>query len=106
MKGFVFSNLAKARDNPALHPEDRAKVEALKGNMSGKPTWENSNKLIRRYREMHGDMIVIIGCGGIFSPEDAKKKFEAGADLIQLITGMVYGGPELIGLINRSLSLL
>ena len=106
VKGFVFSNLAKARDNPALHPEDRAKVEALKGNMSGKPTWENSNNLIRRYRNMYGNKIVIVGCGGVFSPNDAKIKFESGADLIQLITGMVYEGPSIIGLINRLLSLL
>lgn len=45
----------------------------------------------------------IIGCGGIFSPEDAYIKIKAGASLVQLITGMIFVGPQLITQINRGL---
>ena len=46
---------------------------------------------------------MIIGCGGIFSAEDAYKKIRLGANLVQLITGMIYEGPQLVGQINRGL---
>jgi len=103
-RGFIFSNLAKDRNNPLLAAGDREKIRGLEGNMSGKPTWENSNALIERYREKYGNEIVIIGCGGIFTPQDAKTKLASGADLVQLITGMIYEGPALVGLINQSLA--
>ena len=51
----------------------------------------------------YGDRFVIIGCGGVFTAEDAYQKIKLGASLVQLITGMVYGGPQQIGVINRGL---
>jgi len=47
--------------------------------------------------------LVIIGCGGVFTAEDAYKKIKAGASLIQLITGMIYQGPQVISEINQGL---
>ena len=47
---------------------------------------------------------VIIGCGGVFSAEDAYTKIKAGASLVQLITGMIYQGPQLISEINQGLT--
>ena len=44
-----------------------------------------------------------MGCGGIFSAEDAYEKIKRGATLVQLITGMIFQGPQLIGEINRGL---
>ena len=47
---------------------------------------------------------MIVGTGGIFNAADVRAKFLAGADLVQLITGMIYEGPQLIGQINRDLA--
>ena len=46
---------------------------------------------------------MIVGVGGVFSAEDAYEKIKRGASLVQLITGMIYEGPQLIGDINRGL---
>ncbi|MFZ2199361.1 MAG: quinone-dependent dihydroorotate dehydrogenase [Microgenomates group bacterium] len=104
IKGFIFSNLVKDRTNPVLVPSEVAKISHLPGNFSGKPTFANSVKLIKHTRAKFGKDIVIVGTGGVFNASDAKVKFDAGADLIQLITGMIYEGPQLIGEINRALS--
>lgn len=104
IKGFIFSNLVKKRTNPRFNKPEIKKVKGLKGNFSGKPTEKNVNKLIKNARERHGESTTIIGCGGVFNARDAKKKLDAGADLVQLITGMVYEGPQLIGKINRGLA--
>ena len=47
---------------------------------------------------------MIVGVGGIFSADDAYEKIKRGASLVQLITGMIYEGPQLIGEINRKLT--
>jgi len=80
------------------------KISHLSGNFSGKPTFENSLKLIRHTRKKFGKDIVIVGTGGVFNVNDAQAKFKAGADLLQLITGMIYEGPQVIGQINQALS--
>lgn len=104
IRGFIFSNLVKDRNNKFLDKNEIKKVSKLKGNFSGKPTFENSNKLIAHARQKFGDKIVIIGTGGIFTPEDATIKFAAGADLVQLITGMIYEGPQLPGQICKTIT--
>lgn len=99
--GVVFGNLAKDRANPALN-KDELKM-AGKGNFSGKPTWKQSNRLIAfAYKKYHKKLIVV-GCGGVFSAKDAYHKIKLGASLVQLITGMVFEGPQLIGEINKGL---
>jgi dihydroorotate dehydrogenase len=104
VKGFIFSNLVKDRNNPSLYRDEVNKVKNLRGNFSGKPTFENSNKLIKHTRQKFGKDIFIIGTGGVFNAKDAKAKFDAGADLVQLITGMIFEGPQLIGEINKDLA--
>ena len=69
---------------------------AFRGGISGKPCFALSNELIRKTRETYGSRLTIIGVGGIFSGEDALAKFHAGADLVQLVTGMIFEGPGLI----------
>jgi dihydroorotate dehydrogenase subfamily 2 len=103
IRGFIFSNLVKDRNNPAFDKEEMEMVKNLNGNFSGKPTEKNANLLIRNARRKFGNEIAIIGCGGVFSAEDAIKKFDAGADLVQLITGMIYEGPQLAGEICQAL---
>ncbi|MBI2414655.1 hypothetical protein HYV31_02325 [candidate division WWE3 bacterium] len=104
IKNFIFSNLAKDRKSKYIHPDDLKKMKGLAGNLSGLPTFENSNYWIKRYRRMYRRDIVIIGCGGVFNVKDAKSKLEAGADLIQMITGLIFEGPEIVGLINKGLA--
>lgn len=100
INGVIIGNLNKDRNDPAI--KDEIPLE-LKGNMSGLPTQRLSNELISQtYREF-GNKLVIIGVGGIFSAQDAYEKIKRGASLVQLITGMIYQGPQLIGQINREL---
>lgn len=101
--GYIFSNLLKNRQKSSLNSADLIKIRQLKGNISGRPTFEPSNKLIKHARKKFGDKIIIVGCGGVFNASDAYAKLKAGANLVQLITGMIYQGPQLIGEINRGL---
>jgi dihydroorotate dehydrogenase len=104
VQGVIFGNLTKDHTNPAVHIEDRKTWQNRSGNLSGKPTWERSNDCIQFTKSEFGSRFTIIGTGGIFSGEDARTKMELGADLVQLITGMIYEGPQLIGEMNRYLA--
>jgi dihydroorotate dehydrogenase len=102
--GVIMGNLTKDKSNPAIHPDDVAEWQTRKGNLSGKPTFDRSNALIALTKKHFKKRFTIVGTGGIFSPADAQKKIELGADLVQLITGMIYKGPQLVGSINRELA--
>lgn len=104
IKGVIFGNLTKDHNNPDINPEDRKTWSKTCGNLSGRPTFNRSNQLISFTKKNFKNRFTIIGCGGIFSAADAKVKLSLGADLLQLITGMIYQGPQLIGQINRSLN--
>ena len=73
------------------------------GGLSGKPLNERSNEIISFISKKSKKSFVIIGVGGIQSPQDAIDKINAGADLIQIYTGFIYKGPGLIKKINKSL---
>lgn len=95
-----IGNLNKDRSDTAI----KEKIpDYIHGSVSGKPTWKLSNELIFRAYAYCGDKITIIGTGGIFSAEDAYEKIKRGASLVQLITGMIYEGPQLISSINYEL---
>lgn len=66
------------------------------GGLSGKPLAERSTNTIKKLKGLLGSQIPIIGCGGIMSGKDARDKLKAGAELIQLYTGLIYEGPGLI----------
>lgn len=66
------------------------------GGLSGAPVFELSNAVIRGLKAELGDAIPIIGVGGILSGEDAQAKINAGAQLVQLYSGLIYQGPALI----------
>ncbi len=101
VQGLIFGNLTKNRKNPSFNKEEIA--NATKGNFSGIPTQNLSNNLIRFAYKNYSSRFIIIGCGGIFSAEDAYKKIKLGASLVQLITGMIYEGPSIISEINHGL---
>jgi len=67
------------------------------GGLSGKPLFERSTAVLARMRKLLGPDMAIIGVGGIDSAEAALEKIRAGADLVQLYTGMIYAGPSLPG---------
>lgn len=98
--GLTISNLAKDRGQANIMdplPDD------VKGNLSGLPTKELSNELIRQTYALYGDRFTIIGVGGIFNAEDAYEKIKYGATMVELITGMIFDGPQIVGQINRGL---
>ena len=102
VSGFIFSNLVKDRTNPLF---DKEEIEnAGKGNFSGKPTEKLSNNLISAVYKKYKNRFIIIGCGGVFTGADAYEKIKRGASLIQMITGMIYEGPSVIGNINKELA--
>ena len=73
------------------------------GGLSGAPVRDLATRVIRVLKKELGDAVPIIGVGGIMSGEDAKEKIEAGASLVQILTGMVYKGPGLVNECVRAL---
>jgi dihydroorotate dehydrogenase len=94
--GFVCTNLTKV--NLLNHQG--------KGGFSGKLVEELSNDTIRHVYKKTGGKSVIIGVGGIFTAEDAYKKIKAGANLVELITGMIFEGPQVVSAVNLGLTKL
>ena len=74
-----------------------------KGGLSGKPIEENSTKLVNKFYKLLNGKIKIIGCGGVDSGKGAYEKFLAGADYVQLYTGMVFRGPNIVNMIKKEL---
>ena len=95
--GFVCTNLAKNRSNPNIKEQFVPEV----GGMSGKVVQDLSDNLIEYIYKKCREEFVLIGCGGIFTAEDAYRKIKKGASLLQMITGMIFEGPQQIGEINR-----
>lgn len=90
VNGLITSNLTKQHTHG-------------NGGLSGKAVEEKSNAQIVYVKKHFGNTFIIIGCGGVFTAEDAYKKIRLGASLIQMITGMIFEGPQIIGQINREL---
>ena len=73
------------------------------GGLSGAPLREASTALIRKLARLLEGRVPIIGVGGVMSAADARAKLAAGASLVQIYTGFIYRGPQLIGEILRAL---
>ena len=91
MDGVIATNTTITRDAVAGMPNAEQA-----GGLSGSPVTEMSNRVIRALKAELGGALPIIGVGGIMSGDDAKAKIDAGADLIQLYTGLIYRGPALV----------
>ena len=98
--GFVCTNLAKNRSNPNIKEQFVPDV----GGMSGKVVQDLSDNLIEYIYKKCKEEFVLIGCGGIFTAEDAYRKIKKGATLLQMITGMIFEGPQQISEINRGMA--
>lgn len=90
-------------DRSTLTTEEQNTISSLKGNLSGRPTHSNALDLVRLLHSRYKNNLVIIGLGGIDSPSKAQEFIQAGASAVQLITGMIYEGPQLVNQINTIL---
>ena len=91
MDGVIATNTTLARDavSGLQHSEET-------GGLSGAPVRDASTRVIRQLRETLGPKFPIIGVGGILSGHDAIEKIRAGADLVQVYSGLIYKGPALV----------
>ena len=91
MDGVIATNTTISREavTGLAHAEEA-------GGLSGQPVREGSTRVIRALRGLLGDAVPIIGVGGIDSAAAAQAKIEAGADLVQLYSGLIYQGPTLV----------
>ena len=91
MDGVIATNTTLSRDavQGMRHAEEA-------GGLSGAPVLEMSNRVITQLRSALGKNFPIIGVGGILSAADAVSKIEAGADVVQIYTGLIYQGPDLV----------
>ena len=91
MDGVVATNTTLSRDavKGMTHAEEA-------GGLSGAPVREASNRVIAQLRAALGPQFPIIGVGGILSAQDAVEKIKAGADVVQIYTGLIYKGPGLV----------
>jgi dihydroorotate dehydrogenase len=96
--GIIVSNTTLARDG--LRDQSFAR-EA--GGLSGRPLFARSTRMLARVYQLTQGKLPLIGVGGIDSGETALAKIEAGASLLQLYTGLVFEGPDLIGRIKQAL---
>lgn len=98
--GLTIGNLRKDRGNVALKDDLPATV---KGNLSGAPNRELTTELVRATYQRHGKQLVLIGVGGVFTAQHAYEKIRAGATLVEMITGVIFEGPQVVGEINAGL---
>ena len=91
MDGVVATNTTLSRDavKGMRHAEEA-------GGLSGAPVLEASNRVIGQLRSALGSGFPIIGVGGVMSAADAVSKIKAGADVVQIYTGLIYSGPALV----------
>lgn len=95
--GVIATNTTISREGLLSENKDEM------GGLSGKPLRNRSTEVIRFLAENNNNSFPIIGVGGIHSAVDAMEKLEAGASLIQLYTGFIYEGPQLVMDINEKI---
>ena len=101
LDGVVATNTTVARSG--LRTGEGVIENIGAGGLSGAPLTDRSRQVVSYLRRNLGSDCVIIGVGGIMSPEDAVKMLDSGADLIQLYSGLIYYGPSLVKDICHSL---
>ena len=98
--GLIVSNTTIDHSHLLTSSSKLNKIGA--GGLSGEPVFEKSTEQLRYIRSRNAS-IPIIAVGGISSPERAIEKLKAGADLIQIYTGLIYEGPALVKRINKAI---
>ena len=95
--GLIISNTTLSRDG-LTHPN-----REQTGGLSGRPLTRRSTELVRDAYRLTRGRVPIVGVGGIFSAEDAYAKLQAGADLVEVYSALIYQGPGLVRDINAGL---
>lgn len=99
--GVIATNTTISREGLQTPSSNLDTIGA--GGLSGQPVKQRSTEVIRYLRNKLPKHAVIIGVGGIHSAKDALEKLDAGADLIQIYTGLIYEGPGLLKKIKQAL---
>lgn len=99
--GVIATNTTISRDGLNTSPDEVSQLGA--GGLSGKPLTQKATEVITYLRKALGPEYPIIGVGGIMSADDAIKKLQAGADLVQIYTGFIYEGPGIVKRINKAI---
>ncbi|NOQ74451.1 MAG: quinone-dependent dihydroorotate dehydrogenase [Crocinitomix sp.] len=99
--GIIASNTSVDRSELTTSEEELKKIG--NGGLSGKPLTDKSTAVIKYLSEKSNKAFPIIGVGGIHSAQDALDKLAAGADLVQVYTGFIYEGPNLVRDINKAI---
>ena len=97
--GLIATNTTVARQPVKGH---RHELQA--GGLSGRPLFAASTDVLHRFARALGGRVPLVGVGGIHSGEDARAKVEAGARLVQVYTGFIYEGPDLVLQCRRALA--
>ena len=101
ISGIVATNTTLSRAGVEGHPR-----AAEAGGLSGAPLAARATAVVRRCARRAAGRVPVIGCGGIMGAEDAYEKIRAGASLVQVYTGFVYGGPTFVRDVNEGLARL
>ena len=100
LDGLVATNTTISREGLTTGPAQLAAIGA--GGLSGRPVKERSTAIVKYIHQKTNGRIPVIASGGIFTAEDAKEKFDAGAALVQVWTGFIYEGPGIVKKIIRN----
>ena len=103
IEDYNYSSNTEININNNLQTDNNKIMEIGQGGLSGQPLKERSTEVIKYLSQKSNNSFPIIGVGGIHSAEDALEKLDAGASLVQLYTGFVYEGPNLIKNINKAI---
>ena len=98
IEAIIISNTSDASRESLINIQKHQK-----GGLSGKPIEEKSTKLINKFFKILNGRIKIIGVGGVNTGKSAYDKFAAGANYVQLYTGMVFRGPSIVNMIKKEL---
>jgi dihydroorotate dehydrogenase len=99
VSGLIATNTTVGRGGVADHPR-----AGEAGGLSGRPLAARALEVVRFIRREAGPALPIIGVGGIFTPGDACRMADAGADLLQVYSGLIYEGPGMVRKIARALA--
>jgi dihydroorotate dehydrogenase len=97
--GIIATNTTLSRAGVEGHPR-----AGEQGGLSGAPLEGLATAVVRRCAERAAGRVPIVGAGGVMSADDAYRKFRAGASLVQVYTGLIYGGPGLVKRLNEGVA--
>ena len=97
MDGIIVTNTTLAREGL------RSSLKGESGGLSGDPLRARSEAVLHQTVKRVNGAVPIVSVGGIMNPDDAKRRLDMGAALIQIYTGLIYRGPGLVKEILKSL---